>query len=103
MSEATNQVIRCRQILKWCYVYGYYLIVKGNIAKNKEAMFIMNRDNLEGKCDDLNILIEKADYESFLDPENLDRSAFSHWKGKVNGLSDVLNKFFNNVVESLTE
>jgi len=84
-------------------VYGYYLVVKGNLAKNKEGMFIMNRDNLEGKCDDLNILIEKGDYDSFLDPENLDRSTFSIWKGKVNGLSGVLRNFFNNVVESLNE
>jgi hypothetical protein len=66
-------------------------------------MFLMNRDNLEGKCDDLNILIEKAEFDSFLDPDNLDRSKFSHWKGKVNGLSDVLKNFFSNVVESLAE
>jgi len=50
-------------------------------------MFLLNRENLEGKCDSLNILIEKGDYESFLDPDNLDRSAFSHWKGQVIGLS----------------
>jgi hypothetical protein len=66
-------------------------------------MFLMNRDSLEKKCDDLNYLIEKADYDSFLDPENIDRKAFSHWKSKVNGYSDVLKNFFNNVVQSLVE
>lgn len=63
----------------------------------------MNRENLEGKCDDLNILIEKGEYDSFLNPDNLDRSAFSIWKGKVIGLADVLDKFFNNIVDNLNE
>ena len=31
MTEATNEVIRCRQILKWCYVYGYYNNAKTSI------------------------------------------------------------------------
>jgi hypothetical protein len=63
----------------------------------------MNRENLEGKCDDLNILIEKGEYDSFLDPDNLDRSTFSIWKGKVIGLADVLDKFFKNIVDNLNE
>jgi len=57
------------------------LVTKTQKEKNSEGIFLMNRENLEGKCDSLNILIEKGDYDSFLDPDNLDRSAFSHWKG----------------------
>ena len=53
-------------------------------------MFIMNRDSLESKCDDLNYLIEKADYDSFLDLGNIDSKPFYHWKSKVIGYSDVL-------------
>lgn len=81
LEEAINEVIRCRQVLKYTYVYGYYLN-----NKKEQSLFEFMQENLEKNCDYLHELIEKP-LDPFLDPNIIDRKAFYNFK------SDLINYF----------
>jgi len=57
--EALRQVRACRRVLKWSYVYGYYLD-EGGPEKN---LFEHLQKNLEEKTDNLHEMLEK-DFEN---------------------------------------
>ena len=61
LEEAIIEVIKCRQVLKFTYVYGYYLINPKEVA-----LFQFLQENLEKNCDYLHELIEKP-LDPFLD------------------------------------
>ena len=67
LEEAINEVIRCRQVLKYTYVYGYYL--KGGRDQN---LFEFMQENLEKNCEYLHELIEKP-LDPFLDENTFER------------------------------
>lgn len=81
LNEAINEIIRCRQVLKYTYVYGYYL-------KNpkEQSLFEFLQENLEKNCDYLHELIEKP-LDPFLDENITDKKAFYHFK------SDLVNYY----------
>ena len=81
LEEAINEVVRCRQVLKYTYVYGYYL----NNPK-EQSLFEFLQENLEKNCDTLHELIEKP-LDPFLDPSIIDRKAFYNFK------SDLINYY----------
>lgn len=81
LEEAINEVIRCRQVLKYTYVYGYFL------QNNKEqSLFEFLQENLEKNCDYLHELIEKP-LDPYLDENITDKRAFYNFK------SDLINYF----------
>lgn len=53
--EAINEVIRCRQVLKWSYAYGYYM----KVDKSKKDQFEFWQEDLEKHSDNLHGLVEK--------------------------------------------
>merc|ERR1712187_741914 len=65
--DALKQVRECRRVLKWTYVYGYYLENTG-AEKN---LFEHLQKNLEEKTDQLHEMLEKELDKSFFnqDPE----------------------------------
>ena len=54
LQMAVDEVIKCRQVLKWTYVFAFYLLD----AKEKQ-LFEFLQENLEKNCDYLHELIEK--------------------------------------------
>ena len=100
LTEALNEIIRCRQILKWTYVYGYYL--PKTTCKLEKDLFDMNQTDLEKYCDNLHGLIESP-LDKFLDPNILDRSPFFHFKGQAIGLFEALKKYYKSITEHLKE
>lgn len=52
--NATNAVIRCRRVLKWTYVFGYYLE-----GANEKNLFENHQERLEKFTEDLHGLTEK--------------------------------------------
>jgi len=59
LHDGLRQVRDCRRVLKWSYVYGYYL-VEGGVEKN---LFEHLQRNLEEKVDNLHEMLEK-DFDS---------------------------------------
>merc|ERR1719235_366823 len=68
--DALKQVRECRRVLKWSYVYGYYLEEDGP----EKNLFEYLQKNLEEKTDNLHELLEK-DFNGILIPEGQDASS----------------------------
>lgn len=62
LEEAINEVIRCRQVLKYTYVYGYFCLQ----SEKETNLFQFLQENLEKNTDNLHELIEKP-LDPFLD------------------------------------
>lgn len=85
LREAVELVIECRRVLKWTYVYGYYL-PKGN----QKDLFEFLQDDLERNTEHLSELTEKP-------IEQIDRMELLKWTGTARhflqalttGLSDI--------------
>merc|ERR1719160_2066530 len=60
--DALRQVRTCRRVLKWTYVYGYYLQESGP----EKNLFEDLQKNLEEKTDKLHEMLEK-DLDSYND------------------------------------
>ncbi len=86
LEEAINEVIRCRQVLKFTYVYAYYL-------KNSKDLnlFQFMQEDLEKNCDYLHELIERP-LDIYLDTNNVDRSGFYHFKGQLINYYQITRK-----------
>jgi len=85
LREAVDEVIKCRQVLKYTYVYGYYL--KSMKAKN---LFEFMQQDLEKNTEYLHELIEKP-LDPFLNEET-NRSPFYQYKGELINYFQVTRK-----------
>ena len=61
----------------------------------------MNQANLEEKCELLHEIIERAQFDEFLDYNRDTKHMFDNWKLKAIKLSTVLSKFFTNITEGI--
>lgn len=73
--DALNQVRACRRVLKWTYVYGYYLEETGP----EKGLFEHLQKNLEEKTDTLHEMLEK-DLETTLLQDEATTKADAHAK-----------------------
>ena len=89
---AVEQVIRCRRVLKWTYVFGFYL--SPGLEKN---LFEHLQEKLEENTDHLHELVEKP-LEDYLDPSITDKSAFYHYKSDLTNYSQVTKEFFDRLI-----
>lgn len=89
---AVEQVIRCRRVLKWTYVFGYYLMP--GLEKN---LFEHLQEKLEENTDHLHELVEKP-LDEFLNPDVTDKSAFYHYKSELTNYSQVTKEFFDRLI-----
>lgn len=95
LEEAINEVIRCRQVLKYTYVYGFYLK-----SSNEKNLFEFLQENLEKNCDTLHELIEKP-LDPYLDSNVVDRKPFYNFKSDLVNYFQVTKKFYENLLEGL--
>jgi ariadne-1 len=103
--DALKQVRACRRVLKWTYVYGYYLEEAGP----EKNLFEYLQKNLEEKTDNLHELLEKNFKEVF----NVDgQDASSGWtesphakfmvfRSHVTNFSNVTQKFLQQILNDL--
>jgi ariadne-1 len=107
--EALKQVRSCRRVLKWSYVYGYYLHEAG-AAKN---LFEFLQKNLEEKTDNLHELLEKNLHEYIpKDKDKEDPSAasdgnmkekFMQFRSHVTNFGTVTKKFMQEILDGLRD
>jgi ariadne-1 len=92
---AVEQVIRCRRVLKWTYVFGYYL--NPGIEKN---LFEHLQEKLEENTDHLHELVERP-LDEYLDVNTTDKSRFYHYKSDLINYYQVTKNFFENLLDGI--
>merc|ERR1711879_935997 len=101
--DALRQVRACRRVMKWTYVYGYYLEEPGP----EKNLFEHLQKNLEEKTDFLHELLEK-DIESMFFGENQPALAANEvarnlrdLKSKVTNFTHVTQQFLQQIMTDL--
>jgi len=94
ISEATEQLLRNRNMLQYSYVYGFYLRNR-RVRSEEKKLFEYLQQNLESHTDKLSGLYEKA-----VD-ENTDLGIFTKWREDIVNLTRVSKKFLDNFVEGV--
>eukprot|EP01108_Squamamoeba_japonica_P000290 TRINITY_DN1057_c0_g1_i3.p1 TRINITY_DN1057_c0_g1~~TRINITY_DN1057_c0_g1_i3.p1 ORF type:complete len:411 (+),score=190.25 TRINITY_DN1057_c0_g1_i3:270-1502(+) len=87
MGTATEQLLRCRRILEYSYVYGFYLSERPGAERN---LFEYLQEDVEKHTNELSEVYEReltalADYPAFI-----------AWKERVSNLTRVCAKFVDN-------
>ena len=119
LQDALRQVAECRHVLKWTYVYGFYLSeIEGGETKE---LFEYLQTNLEELTDRLHEYIEKdlGMYVRHGNPEEAEGSASEHppsslpenreeaklkffeFRSQVSNQCNVTRKFFHKIVSDL--
>merc|ERR1719329_1260982 len=108
--DALRQVRGCRRVLKWTYVYGYYLEEAGP----QKNLFEYLQKNLEEKTDNLHEKLEK-DFNKFFTQEGAAPSEepangagevnhienFKSFRSEVVNFSNVTSKFLQQILTDL--
>ncbi|XP_057797292.1 probable E3 ubiquitin-protein ligase ARI5 [Salvia miltiorrhiza] len=93
--EAWEQIVECRRVLKWSYVYGYYLK-----AEKKKGIFECLQGQAEESLERLHRCAEK-EAAGFVGPDAGSWREFDEFKMKLVNLTMVTKKFFENLVRAL--
>jgi len=92
MLEATEQLIKNRNVLQYSYVYGYYLDKKSQ----ERNLFEYLQEDLEKHTNYLSTL-----YETPTDKLE-DYQAFMKWKEQVTNYTRITKKFLDNFVTGVS-
>jgi ariadne-1 len=92
LREATEQLLENRRVLRWSYVYGFYLPRGKNSERN---LFEWLQEDLEKHTNQLSTLYETA-Y-----PKIDSYQAFIKWKEEVTNYTRVTAKYLANFVEGV--
>jgi len=93
ISEATEQLLRNRNMLQYSYVYGYYLSSR-RVRSEEKKLFEYLQQNLEQHTDKLSGL-----YEMNLESDDL--QVFTRWREDIVNKTRVSKKFLDNFVEGV--
>lgn len=101
--DALRQVRACRRVLKWTYVYGYYLD-----DCSEKNLFEYLQKNLEEKTDCLHEMLEKDLDKSFFDQENQltngseeAHQKFMTFRSHATNFTNVTQKFLTQILTDL--
>ncbi|XP_057789353.1 probable E3 ubiquitin-protein ligase ARI5 [Salvia miltiorrhiza] len=92
--EAWEQIVECRSVLKWSYVYGYY------VEAEKKGIFECLQGKAEESLEGLHHCAEK-EAAGFMGPDAGSWREFDKFKMKLLNLTRVTKKFFENLVRAL--
>lgn len=98
--DALEQVTQSRRVLKWSYVYGYYLD-KASADKN---LFEHLQKNLEEKTDYLHEMIEKdldAIFHQDMESTGNAKDKFMEFRSHVTNFTNVTQKFRTQILTDL--
>lgn len=96
-----DQIILCRQVLKWSYVVGYFSM--NYLSTTEIELFKFWQTQLEQQCERTHQLLE-SDLSPYLDPKTADRTPFFQFKDKMVShmaqLKDQYEKFSSAIILS---
>ena len=106
IQEALKQVASCRHVLKYTYVYGYYLTDDNGLFEYLQKNLEEFTDRLHEYIEkDLSVYLEKEDGEAGENKPSVEelKSRFAEFRATVTNQSSVTKKFFKQIVEELTK
>jgi ariadne-1 len=96
--DALRQVRACRRVLKWTYVFGYYMEESGP----EKNLFEHLQKNLEEKTDNLHEMLEKDFNQFFEEPStSTAKDKFMEFRSHVTNFTNVTTKFLQQVLMDL--
>ena len=96
LNEAILEIVRCRQVLKHTYTFGFY----SNMSIQQKNLFEHQQMLLEEACDLLHEQIEKP-LDPFLDPNMTDRSDFFKFKSSLLNMTKITSSYYQKMTENL--
>ncbi|KAK9082752.1 hypothetical protein Scep_029223 [Stephania cephalantha] len=96
ITEAWEQIVECRRVLKWTYAYGYYLPEREHA---KRRFFEYLQGEAESGLERLHQCAEK-ELHIYLIEEGLSMK-FGKFREKLAQLTSVTKKYFENLVQAL--
>lgn len=97
LTVSLQEIIKCRQVLKYTYTYGFY---QTSMNKTQRNLFEHHQMLLEEACDLLHEQIEKP-LDPFLNPDITDRSPFFKFKSSLVGLSNATKSNYESFIRSI--
>ncbi|GLT95585.1 hypothetical protein SLE2022_132590 [Rubroshorea leprosula] len=97
ITEAWQQIVECRRVLKWTYAYGYYLPEHDHA---KKQFFEYLQGEAESGLERLHQCAEK-ELQVFLNAEGQSKEEFIEFRKKLAGLTSVTRNYFENLVRAL--
>mmetsp|Transcript_128463 Transcript_128463/g.286240 ORF Transcript_128463/g.286240 Transcript_128463/m.286240 type:complete len:329 (-) Transcript_128463:60-1046(-) len=105
--DALRQVRACRRVLKWTYVYGYYL--EDGAQSLHKALFEDLQKNLEEKTDRLHEMLEKDFDAIFFSNDAVlvaggaeAHAKFMEFRSHVTNFTNVTQKFLSQILHDLS-
>ncbi|KAG8390519.1 hypothetical protein BUALT_Bualt01G0091800 [Buddleja alternifolia] len=98
VTEAWEQIVECRRVLKWTYAYGYYMDTDTTNSA-KVSLFGYLQGQAESALERLHHSAEK-EMEKFLKAECASKD-FSDFRSKLAMLTGVTGNYFENLVSAL--
>ncbi|GMN27634.1 hypothetical protein TIFTF001_041059 [Ficus carica] len=96
ITEAWQQIVECRRVLKWTYSYGYYL---PEYEHAKRQFFEYLQGEAESGLERLHQCAEK-ELQQFLTADGPSKE-FNDFRTKLAGLTRVTRNYFENLVRAL--
>ncbi|GKV29063.1 hypothetical protein SLEP1_g38035 [Rubroshorea leprosula] len=97
ITEAWQQIVECRRVLKWTYVYGYNLPEHDHA---KKQFFEYLQGEAESGLKRLHHCAEVG-LQVFLYAEGQSKEEFIEFRQKLAGLTSVTRNYFENLVRAL--
>ncbi|GAU28148.1 hypothetical protein TSUD_313070 [Trifolium subterraneum] len=97
ITDAWLQIVECRRILKWTYVYGYYL---PDNEHAKKQLFEYLQGEAESCLERLHHCAEK-EIQVFLSDDVAPSKEFIDFRMKLADLTSVTRNYFKNLVRAL--
>ncbi|PIA53345.1 hypothetical protein AQUCO_00900133v1 [Aquilegia coerulea] len=96
ITEAWEQIIECRRVLKWTYTYGYY---QPEDELTKKQLFEFLQGMAETGLERLHSCAEK-DLKVYIEAEEPSEK-FYEFRTKLTGLTSVTREYFEKLVQAL--
>ncbi|XP_076934844.1 putative E3 ubiquitin-protein ligase ARI8 isoform X1 [Bidens hawaiensis] len=97
ITEAWQQIVECRRVLKWTYAYGYYIPQHEHA---KRQFFEYLQGEAESGLERLHQCAEK-ELQCYLNVEDAPSKDFNEFRMKLAGLTSVTRNYFENLVRAL--
>lgn len=97
--ECADQVIQCRQVLKYTYVVGYFADIC--LIKKDIELFKFQQQMLEESCELTHNKMEE-DMDPYLDIDKPDRNPFFKYKDGLLGRMHSLQKQYHHFTEAIS-
>ncbi|KAJ0873433.1 putative E3 ubiquitin ligase RBR family [Helianthus annuus] len=95
--DAWLQIVECRRVLKWTYVYGYYI---PEIEHAKRLFFEYVQGEAEVGLERLHGCAEK-ELQTYIVNGEATEEEFNSFRVKLTGLTSVTRSYFENLVRAL--